>query len=148
MGSGKASRRRIGVSLGISVLRFAIFSSDAGAAPADLQKILAQFDATVLPPQERQAAARMIEENVQRRLRESNERSSAEWRNITSRAEWEQFRAAKVTGSKMLCFKAGLVYGSRPTSTGQTNRGHQCPAFSSLTLTTRRRSMANCKTWA
>ena len=57
---------------------------------------LALFDATVIPPTERQAAARMIAEDVQRRLRESNERSSAEWRNISNRAEWERFRTAKL----------------------------------------------------
>jgi hypothetical protein len=52
------------------------------------------FDATVLSPQERQAAAPMIEEDAHRRLRGSNERSSAEWKNITSSAEWERFRAS------------------------------------------------------
>ena len=36
----------------------------------------------------------MIEEDARRRLRGSNERSSAEWKNITSRAEWERFRAS------------------------------------------------------
>src|SRR6059036_864835 len=65
-------------------------------AATEILTSLAQFDATVLPTQERQAAARMLEQDMQRRLRESNERSSAEWKNITSRAEWERLRKAKL----------------------------------------------------
>lgn len=85
--------------LAISFFLHAASSSWGGGADVaqtDLPTGLAQFDATVLPPNERQAAARMIAEDVQRRLRESNERSSAAWKNISSRAEWEQFRTAKL----------------------------------------------------
>src|SRR5262245_37520217 len=39
---------------GISVILFAPFLWDAGAAPAEPQTSLAQLDATVLPPQQRQ----------------------------------------------------------------------------------------------
>jgi hypothetical protein len=64
---------------------------------ASVEAALGKLDATVLPTQERQAAARMIAEDVQRRLREANERSSAEWRDISSREEWERFRTAKLS---------------------------------------------------
>src|SRR5437667_1968223 len=96
MGGGKTSRRHLGVSFRISVSLFAAIAWDTGAAPADLQTSLAELDANVFSIQERQAAARMIETDVQRRLRESNERSSAEWKSITSRTEWERFRTAKL----------------------------------------------------
>src|SRR5438128_9275570 len=72
------------------------WGGDPASVLTDLPTWLKQFDATVVSPEERQAAARMIEEDVQHRLRESNERSSAEWKSITSRAEWEQFRSAKL----------------------------------------------------
>ncbi len=58
---------------------------------------LAQLDATVLPPAERQNASRMIAEDGQRRLREANKRSSAEWKEMASDAEWERFKMAKLT---------------------------------------------------
>src|SRR5262245_30711146 len=96
MNSGKAWDQYIGVFLGISLSILAVPLFGARAAPADLPTSLAQFDAIVLPLQERQAAARMTAEDLQRRLREANDRSSAEWRKITSREEWERFRTAKL----------------------------------------------------
>ncbi len=78
--------------------------SHAGAAPAiNYQPStinhfgLAQYDATVLPATERQAAERMVADDVQRRLRAANERSSQEWKNMTNREEWDRFRTAKIT---------------------------------------------------
>src|SRR5881397_4139742 len=76
MGTGRPLGRRIGISLRMSFSLLAVFSWDAAAAPADRQMSLAHFDATVLPLQEREAAPRMIEEDVQRRLREFKDRKS------------------------------------------------------------------------
>jgi hypothetical protein len=71
-------------------------AAGADAAQTDLPERLAQLDTTILPPPERQPAAQMLEEDMQRRLRKANERSSTEWNAITSREEWERFRAAKL----------------------------------------------------
>ena len=72
------------------------WAGGAGASQTNLSEWLAALDTTVLRATERQAAARMIAENVSRRLRAANERSSAEWKNITGRAEWERFRTTKL----------------------------------------------------
>jgi dienelactone hydrolase len=114
---GTTSRRRIGISYAL----IAIFSWAAGAAPEDQQTNLAQFDATVLPPQERQAAARMLAEDVQRRLRESNERSSAEWKNVRNRAEWEQFRMAKLAALRSSLGQPATPVPLRQRVTGALN---------------------------
>jgi dienelactone hydrolase len=100
MAEANRKGQRVAASLAILLFIFAAAASSWGdgadLARTDLPTRLAQFDATVLPPQERQATARLIEEGVQRRLRESNDGSSAQWKTITSRAEWERFRTAKL----------------------------------------------------
>src|SRR5262245_35726748 len=74
----------------------AAWSGAAEPAQTNLAGRLSQLDASVLRPEERKAARQMLAEDVRRRLREANERSSAEWRAITDRGQWERFRAAKL----------------------------------------------------
>ena len=89
-------RAALAVSLFFGATVYSTCCCGAAAAQTELPSRLAKLDATVLPQEERQAVERMIAEDGERRLRESNERSSAEWKRITSRSEWEQFRAAKL----------------------------------------------------
>jgi len=97
MTGAKRAQRCIVGSVATWLFLLAAVAVGADAATTNLSLWLAQLDATVLPATERQTAARMVAEDVQRRLRESNERSSAEWRNITNRGEWERFRTARLT---------------------------------------------------
>jgi len=74
-----------------------ILSWSLTGAAEDLAAHLAGVDATVLSADERAAATRMVLDDIQQRLRHSNEQSSADWRRIENRADWERFRAAKLT---------------------------------------------------
>src|SRR6185436_13006527 len=90
----------------------------AETAATNLPLWIAQFDATVLPATERQAAARMVAEDVQRRLRAANERSSGEWKSVINREEWEQFRAAKLTALRESLGQPASPVPLRPRVTG------------------------------
>jgi dienelactone hydrolase len=80
---------------------------------------LATLDAAVLPAPERATAAEMVGRGVERRFREANGRSSAEWKAIKSREEWETFRSAKLAALReSLGPPAGAVpLGARVTGT-------------------------------
>ncbi len=77
---------------------FAAFSvwRGIGHTPGDLPNRLRQLDAAVLSPGERESVVARLEQDVADRLRESNARSSADWRSITGRAEWEQYSTHKL----------------------------------------------------
>jgi dienelactone hydrolase len=93
----------------------------ADTATTDLSASLEQLDATVLLETERQAAERMVADDVQRRLRAANERSSQEWKNITDREEWERFRTAKITALRDSLGKPAASVPLRPRVTGTWN---------------------------
>src|SRR5262245_59662436 len=88
-----------------AILRMALWLGLAGVlgvraaevTASELATRLAQLDAAVIPEKERQTAARMIEEDVESRLRKANESSSAAWKRIVSREDWEPFRTAKLS---------------------------------------------------
>jgi dienelactone hydrolase len=77
--------------------RFLMLSSAAllmagSLLPAqELAGRLARLDATVAPPEQREALTRMVSANLRQRLQAANERSSADWHKIASRADWEQY---------------------------------------------------------
>ena len=71
--SNRAARS---VAISVAVIFIAASVSRSEGAD-DVSTRLAQFDAAVLPLKERELAARMVEQNVEQRLKEANERSSA-----------------------------------------------------------------------
>ncbi len=87
--------------------------------PPDLPTALSQFDANILPPEDRRAAARRIEEDVQRRLQAANEHSRAEWIHVASRAEWERFRTAKLASLRDSLGQPGIAVPLRQRVTGR-----------------------------
>jgi hypothetical protein len=94
--------------------------SRCGAAETspDLSARLAQLDATVMLPEERKMAARKLAEDVDQRLRQANAQSSAEWRSVTNRAAWEQFRAAKLEALRHSLGQPAAPAALRPQVTG------------------------------
>lgn len=62
----------------------------------DLATYLARLDTDVFPVRQREAAVRMLADDIERRLRQANERSSAEWHRIANPGDWERFRAEKL----------------------------------------------------
>jgi len=64
--------------------------------PADLAKALAALDDAVLSADERAQWTAMLSEDVHARLREANRRDAEEWAKVRSRADWEQFRDARL----------------------------------------------------
>lgn len=82
--------------LAVSTAVFSVRASDK-AGDANLSNALRGLDTSVFQPAERATAARMLANQVQRRLRQSNARSSAEWKRISSREEWEGFRKEKLS---------------------------------------------------
>src|SRR5688572_21511743 len=57
---------------------------------------LARLDPVVTPEAERKALSSAVADDVRRRLRAANDRSSAEWKAVRSRADWERFVRPKV----------------------------------------------------
>jgi dienelactone hydrolase len=98
-------RRRVGGSglqgvvrsfLTVLLLTAALCAAGADPAREASPTRLRQMNAAVLSPAERASAVRALQADVEQRLREANARSSAEWQKVASRAEWEQFRTAKL----------------------------------------------------
>ena len=58
---------------------------------------LAQLETTAAPAAERKALAGMVAEAIQRRRQELNERNTAAWQAVKSRADWERFLKPKLT---------------------------------------------------
>lgn len=69
-------------------------------ADESLIKVLQSLDAQIVPAAEREAVANQVREQQRRALREANERSSAEWRQIKNRDDWERFRQARLAALK------------------------------------------------
>jgi hypothetical protein len=65
-----------------------------------LQEQLRALDANVLSAADRAGAARTLQTEVSRRLKEANAESSRQWRTLNSRQEWEAFRALKLAALK------------------------------------------------
>lgn len=75
-------------------------TSLARAADETLLKTLQSLDARVIPAAEREAFANHVRERQQQHIRSANQRSSDEWRQITTRDEWERFRKDKLAALK------------------------------------------------
>src|SRR5438067_245002 len=80
------------VFLGLAVLRGP--GRPALAADDDLARRLRELDGTVFPADG--DAAKQLARHAQARLREANRRESRAWQQIRTRAEWEDYRDARV----------------------------------------------------
>ncbi|MFM9966090.1 MAG: hypothetical protein ACKV2Q_33330 [Planctomycetaceae bacterium] len=72
----------------------------AHASDADLINALQSLDANVVPAEQRESLANQVRDQQRRLLRESNEHSSAEWRQIKTRDDWERLRREKLASLK------------------------------------------------
>lgn len=61
-----------------------------------LVESLRSVDAAVASPDEREAVATQARDNLRRRLQQANERSTAEWKAVRSRDDWERLRDEKL----------------------------------------------------
>ena len=78
----------------------AYWRTPAQAADDELIKSLQSLDAQVVPAAERETFTNQVREQQRRLMRDANEHSSAEWRQIKSRDDWERFRREKLTALK------------------------------------------------
>ena len=70
------------------------------AADEEFIKSLQTLDAQVVPEAERESFANQVRDQQRRLMSEANERSSAEWRQIKTRGDWERFRREKLAALK------------------------------------------------
>ncbi len=82
------------LALRLSLLVSFLFDSSLAAQPT--AESIAKLDVTVAPEAERKALAGMMGEYLRARQREANDRSSAEWKRITNREQWEAFVTPKL----------------------------------------------------
>lgn len=68
-----------------------------GGMSTDLAKALGAWDCGVLSAEERTQGAAALEDELHARLREANRRETAAWAKVSSKAEWEQFRDARIS---------------------------------------------------
>ena len=78
----------------------ACWTTLALAEDEELVKSLQTLDAQVIPAAERESAVNQVRDQQRRQMREANERSSAEWRQIKTRDDWERFRREKLAALK------------------------------------------------
>ncbi len=76
------------------LMRASAQEGDLAARTNALATALEKFDSNVLPTGE--SLREMLPSDLSRRLKEANQKSTAEWRAIQSRAEWERFRDEKI----------------------------------------------------
>jgi dienelactone hydrolase len=70
------------------------------AADDKLVKELQSLDSQVVPAAEREAFGNQVREQLRQAMREANQRSTDEWRQIKTRDDWEGFRTQKLTALK------------------------------------------------
>ncbi|MBL7222986.1 MAG: hypothetical protein ISS72_03960 [Candidatus Brocadiae bacterium] len=80
----------------VMMAKGAAAAGDEGRRNRTLADSLRALDTQVLPPARRESAANMVPDDLDRRLRAADQRSTAEWRAIETREQWAQFRAAKL----------------------------------------------------
>jgi len=90
-------RRQLLASL-CMLIAFPAFAAAPEAAPSQARAALRlrELDPHVLPEAQRDAARSMIPDDLKRRLRAANQRSTAQWRGIQGREDWERFRDDKL----------------------------------------------------
>lgn len=69
-------------------------------AADDLAMAISKFDGTVSTTDEAKAIAGQVRENLQARLQQANDQSSADWKAIHSREDWERLRKEKLAALK------------------------------------------------
>ncbi len=85
----------------ISLFFIAILATSRGhAADEVLVKSLQSLDAQVVPEAERESYTNQVRDQQRRQMREANDRSTAEWRQIKTREDWERFRNEKLAALK------------------------------------------------
>ena len=62
----------------------------------ELAKALSALDCSVFSAGERTQGEAALKDEVHSRLREANRREAAEWAKVRSKADWEQFRDARL----------------------------------------------------
>ena len=72
----------------------------ARSADEELVKKLQSLDTHVSPAADRESISNQVRDQQRRLMREANERSSAEWRQIKTRDDWERFRREKLAALK------------------------------------------------
>ncbi len=72
----------------------------AHAEDEELLKSLQSLDAQVVPTAERESFANQVRDQQRRQMRDANDRSTVEWRQIKTRDDWERFRRDKLTALK------------------------------------------------
>lgn len=65
-----------------------------------LTETIRKLDGTVTPPAEREAMASQVRDNLRARLQRANEKSTAEWQAVRTRADWERLRDEKLTAMR------------------------------------------------
>lgn len=70
------------------------------AADEELIKSLQSLDLRVVPAADRESFANQVRDQQRRQMRDANERSSAEWRQIKTREDWERYRNEKLAALK------------------------------------------------
>jgi hypothetical protein len=79
-------------------------SAQSGGADRALAGKLSGLDAAIAPQSERaKGLPQMLRQEIRARLRAANERETAAWSKVQTRAEWEQFR-----DTRLLALKASL----------------------------------------
>jgi dienelactone hydrolase len=78
----------------IPILLALSLRSASGDEP--LAQALRTLDTNVVPAAEREAFASQVRDQQQQRLRNANDRSTDEWRQIKTREDWERFRKKKL----------------------------------------------------
>lgn len=71
-------------------------AAEERAGIGELAEQLRDLPTRVIPEQDREAAVQMLPGNLRKRLEEANVRSTAEWKAIKSREQWERFRDEKI----------------------------------------------------
>ena len=74
-----------------------------------LAAAIRKIDGTVATPDERDAVANQVRDQLRTRLQSANEKSSTEWRGVRTREEWEALRSQKLTA-----LRASLGVGPDP----------------------------------
>jgi len=71
-------------------------SGGEGSMTTDLEKALGALDCSVLSAGERTQGEAALNDDVHARLREADRRDAAAWAKVQSKADWEQFRDARL----------------------------------------------------
>jgi cephalosporin-C deacetylase-like acetyl esterase len=69
-------------------------------ADEELAQALRKLDARVFPAEDRETIAHQVRDELRAWMRQANDRSTAEWRQLTSFADWQRYRDEKISALK------------------------------------------------